>query len=262
MSARQRRRKENRRRHQSESRTRLIAAGGLTAGATLALPGVAQAAPMTFTVGSLDDTTGAADCATATNTDCTLRQAIIDANNNAGADTIVFASGLTGSINLSAPPEQVTEALDVQGPGASQIAVNGYDSFRTFNIDLVTSYDPVSISGLTLRDGYTGGNGGAIFNEDADLTISSAVISGSTAYAGGGISSEDGDVTLTYSTISHNAAFGYGVPDYGSAYGGGVHMRNGDLTVDRSTVNDNDARDGGGIYSDNGDVALMNTTIS
>jgi hypothetical protein len=63
MSARQRRRKENRRRHQRQSRPRLIAAGGLTAGASLALSGLAQAAPMTFTVGSLADTTRATDCA-------------------------------------------------------------------------------------------------------------------------------------------------------------------------------------------------------
>src|SRR5919106_974606 len=190
MSARQRRRKENRRRHHSQTsptRRRLIAAGGVTAGATLDFSGVAQAA--TFTVGSLDDTTGG-DCATPTNTDCTLRQAIIDANANAGADTIVFRSGLTGAITLTADPEPVTEALTVQVPGASQITVDGVYNYRTFEIDPGTASDPVSISGLTLTAGYTSVNGGAIYNDDANLTISNAVISDSYAYgsvAGGGV---------------------------------------------------------------------------
>src|SRR5262245_22415092 len=121
MSARQRRQKANRRNRAEAHRRRLLAAGGLTAGATLAFSGVAHAAPMTFTVGSLDDTTGAADCADPTNTDCTLRQAIIDANANAGADTIVFRSGLTGTITLTADPEPITEAVSINGPGASQI---------------------------------------------------------------------------------------------------------------------------------------------
>src|SRR5262245_44301121 len=141
MSARQRRQKENRRNRAEAKRRRLIAAGGLAAGATVAFSGVAQAAPMTFTVGSLDDTTGASDCADATTTDCTLRQAIIDANANPGADTIVFQSGLTGTITLTANPELITEALAVQGPGVSQVTVDGNDIYRVFRINPITAYD-------------------------------------------------------------------------------------------------------------------------
>src|SRR5262249_12432602 len=130
MSARERRRKGNRRRQFESHKRPLVAAGGLAAGATLAVPGLANAA--TFTVGSLDDTTGASDCAVATNTDCTLRQATIDANDNSGADTIVFASGLTGTITLGGNPETITEPVSIEGPGAHDITVNGNGSYRTF----------------------------------------------------------------------------------------------------------------------------------
>jgi hypothetical protein len=291
MSARERRRKENRRGVAGAHRGRLIAAGGLTAGATLAMSGVAQAAPMTFTVGSLDDTTGAADCAMATNTDCTLRQAIIDANGNSGADTIVFSSGLTGTITLGSDPETITESLTVQGPGSSQITVDGDDTYRTFNIDPATDNEPVSISGLTMTYGDAGtGSGGAVYNDDGDLTISDSVISdsyatdqgqggggvytlsgpltvdrstvsGNYAYYGGGIGSAYGAVTITSSTVSEN---------YADDYGGGVWTQAADLTVRGSTLSGNDAvEDGGGIYSSfespggNGNpVTIENSTIA
>jgi hypothetical protein len=301
MTTRQRRRRESRRRQHSETsptRRRLIAAGGLTAGATLAMAGSAQAAPMTFTVGSTADTAGAVDCATATNTDCTLRDAIIAANANSGADTIVFKSGVTGTITLIDDPVAITEALTVQGPGSADITVDGDGTYRTFYVDPNTAYDPVSISGLTLTNGYVGGGGkgGAVYNYDADLTISNAVISNSDAYGnnasgggvysevgpltidsstvsgnyagtptgtgeGGGIGSHSGEVTITNSTVSGNTAGNYST-DYNGAYGGGVFTNGANLAVDRSTINNNDARDGGGIYASYGDLMVTNSTIT
>jgi hypothetical protein len=297
MSVRQRKRRQGRRQHHSNtpSGRKVVAATGLTAGVTLAISGVAQAAPMTFTVGSLGDGTGALDCANPANTTCTLRQAIIDANANAGADTIVFKSGLTGSITMTADPEQVTEALDVQGPGPSQITVDGDINYRVFDVNPTTVSAPVSISGLTLSDGYTGGDGGAIFNQDADLTISNAVIRDSTAYGsyagggvyshsgpvtinsstisgnyvgspgltgvGGGIYQYEGELTVTNSTVTGNTAANYNV-GYIGAYGGGIYTQNANLTVDRSTVNENYARDGGGLYSSSGDITVTNSTIT
>jgi hypothetical protein len=296
MSARERRRKRNRQELGGISRRQLIAAGGLTAGATLAMSGVANAAPMTFTVGSNADTTGASDCATPTNTDCTLRQAIIDANTNAGADTIVFAAALSGStITLTNDPQSINEAVTITGPGASQLTVDGDGSYRIFYIDPATADDPVSISGLTLENGYTTGNGGAIYNNDASLTLSSSVISNSTAYGyvqgggvysisgdvtinssaitgnyaglptgsgrGGGIYTSSGDLTITSSTVSGNTAANYSI-DYNGAYGGGINSDEGDLTVDRSAIYDNDARDGGGIYLNDGDLTMTNSTVT
>jgi hypothetical protein len=251
MSDRQQQRRARRRRKHSErsSTRRLVAAGGLTAGATLAMAGSAQAAPMTFTVGSTADTATATDCDVATNTDCTLRDAIIAANANSGADTIVFKSGVTGTITMTANPETVTEALTVQGPGSADITVDGDATYRTFYIDPTTPSDPVSISGLTLTNGYVVGYGGAIYNIDADLTISNTVVSGSATGAGqsgGGIGS-GADLTVTDSTMRDN---------YAGRYGGGINITDGDLIVRGSTITGNNAaEDGGGIYSASGGVA-------
>jgi hypothetical protein len=293
MSARQRRRRQSRRRRHSGSRParrRLIAAGGLTAGATLAFSGVAQATQ--YTVGSKADTTGAADCATATNVDCTLRQAITDANGHSGADSIVFRSGLSGSIDLTADPPMITEALAIKGPGASQLAVNGGGKYRDFRINPTVSYQRVSISGLTMTNGDAGGNsGGAVYNEDADLTIAKSVISNSNAtdtmQRGGGVYTHDGPLTIDQSTISGNhAVYGGGIQavygdltvtsstvsgNHASKYGGGIHTYVSDTELDRSTIDGNDAgHDGGGVYSSrhtdiSGNGAAMtvtNTTIT
>jgi hypothetical protein len=295
MSARQRRRRQGRRRCHAGSRParhRLIAAGGLTAGATLAMAGVADAAPMTFTVGTTADPGGSATCTLPSNTDCTLRRAIDLANLNAGADTIVFRSGLTGTIHLTTDPPAITEALKVKGPGASQISVNGGGSFRTFKVNPLISYQPVSISGLTMTNGDAGGNsGGAVYNEDADLTITKSVISNNNATGtmqrGGGVYTHDGPLTIDQSTISGNhAVYGGGIQAvYGaltvtsstvsgnnaSKYGGGIHTYVSDTEIDRSTINGNDAgQDGGGVYSSrHTDISLngaaltvVNTTVT
>ena len=52
-----------------------------------------------------------------------LRQAISDANNHAGADKIQFAANVTGTIALTAGELQITDSLTIQGPGAASLAI-------------------------------------------------------------------------------------------------------------------------------------------
>jgi hypothetical protein len=304
MSARQRRKRQGRRQEHSAATSttrRLVVAGGLTAGATLAMSGVAQAAPMTFFVGtSADPGSGTAvDCTTPTNSDCSLRQAIDEANTNADTgDTILFNSSLSGStISLDSGSGElptITTGLAIQGPGASQLSVDAGGNSRIFDIDLTTAYQPVSISGLTVTNGYETSNGAAIANNNADLTISNAVVSDSTAYGGfiygggvstdvgplminsstvsgnysyqgGGIGSASGAVTIANSTVSGNTAVGQGSPNYDRGYGGGVWTGSADLTVDRSTIDDNVAHDGGATYASGlggAAIVLRNSTIA
>jgi hypothetical protein len=293
VSTRQRKRRESRRREHSASspiRRRLVAAGGATAGATLAMSGVAHAAPQTYTVGTNADSSILGDCTSPTNSDCSLREAVGLANGNTGADTIVFNSNLTGAtIDLTTGALSISERVTISGPGAAQLTVDAGGNSRIFYIDLgLANFDPVSISGLTLTNGYTGGRGGAIYNYDADLTVSSAVVSdsyaggqggdiysydgqltvnastvsGGDAFKGGGLGSYTANLLVANSTVSGNTAFGAGPTDYSDAYGGGVWAGDANVTVKRSTINDNNARDGGGIYADNGNVAVQNSTIS
>jgi hypothetical protein len=291
MSARQRRRRADRRQEHSSSRPtrkRLIAAGGLTAGATLAMAGTAQAAPQTYTVGTDADASSGGACTTPTNSNCSLREAIGLANANAGSDTIVFNSNLTGATIDPSTSGQLAihDGVTITGPGASQLTIDPQGVDRIFYVDPATADDPVSISGMTLTN--PAGSGGGVYNVDATLNISDAVVSYGQAYGGrgagistyegrvainrstitanyamqgGGIFSDSGRVTITESTVSGNTV---GPNDIGhtNAYGGGVYTYDGDVYVTRSTVSGNQARDGGGIYSANGNVVLQDATVA
>jgi hypothetical protein len=261
MSSRQRRRQRSRRQATRSSRKRrLVAAGGLTAGATLAASGVAHAAPTTFTVGTIADPGSAvSDCTSPSNVDCSLREAISQANANAGADTIVFRSGLTGAIDLAAGQLEITDALTIQGPGANLVTVDGGLNSRIIYAN--TTYgNPVSISGLTLAHGSAEGGGG-IRNFQGDLTISNAVITGSySSTSGGAIYLNYGSLVVDSTTLDTNTA---------ADYGGGVYFYNsnnaGQSVIRESTISGNTVNgDGGGVYVSNGDpgpVLIQNSTI-
>jgi hypothetical protein len=64
----------------------------------------------------------------------TLRQAIIDANATAGADTIDFQAGVTGTITLGSALPQITERVKINGPGAGVLTVSGASAFQVLNI--------------------------------------------------------------------------------------------------------------------------------
>ena len=207
-------------------------------GATALLAPAANAA--TFEVTSLAD--AAAD---ACDTDCTLRDAITDANGNGEDDTITFQSGLTGTIGLTEGQLQHSEsnALTITGPGSGVITVSGDgDGDGAGNSRIFALYGgPTSISGLTLTKGDAGSSdGGAIFaGESTHTTLEGMAISGNAADAGGGILAENA-LTVRSSTISGNTAnsLGGGISSYG---------KYAQLRVVDSTISNNTAEVGGGV---------------
>ena len=62
-----------------------------------------------------------------------LDQAMIDQNNGTGPDRVLFQSGLSGSITLTTDLTTVDEPLQVLGPGANVLAINGNNAHRIFN---------------------------------------------------------------------------------------------------------------------------------
>src|SRR5262245_60576874 len=120
--------------------------------------------PATFTVTT-----------TADSGDGSLRQAILDANAQAGADVIRFAPSFSAgpqTITLTGGELHVTDAVGIQGPGGGILTVSGNNASRVFDIDdghAGTSL-AVAISGLTVTGGKNTGdnggipNGGGIFN--------------------------------------------------------------------------------------------------
>jgi CSLREA domain-containing protein len=201
--------------------------------------------------------------------DVSLREAIAAANNSPGADTIFFAEGTRGTLQLTLGHLAITEGLTIRGPGASELTLVG--NSRIF--DFTHPTDDLLLADMTLTGGSTSGNnapgfadntysGGAVRSiSSGNLTITGAVLTGNQttgSHARGGAVFSAGDVLLTNTTVSNNSTQGE------AASGGGVFAA-GSLTLTNSTIDGNRTQGrvakGGGVQSLR-DVTLTNSTIS
>jgi parallel beta-helix repeat protein len=222
-------------------------------------------APATYTVSNTNDAGSGS-----------LRQAILDANANPGADTIVFDSSFTGTqrtISLTSGQLSVTDALTISGTGAGLLTVRrdpaAVANFRIFE---VTGATPLSttLSGLTISGGKTSGTtavaagGGVRVGSGQSVTIQDAVISGNSAgTAGGGIQCSGGTLTVRSSTISGNTS-ATDIANFYSSGGGICVSAGGTLLVQNCTISGNTtAAAGGGVmlYGVSGGT-VRNSTIS
>jgi hypothetical protein len=187
-----------------------------------------------------------------------LRQAILNANAAAGADTIGFT--VSGTITLSTGQLTITDDLTINGSG---ITVRGNNASRVFNIDdgNESVEKTVSFNGLTITAGRDAVGGG--IRNDENLTVSNSTISGnSTAVAfttlGAGICNF-GSLTVNNSTISNNS-----MAD-AINFGGGIYSSS-SLIVSNSTISNNSASgfssNGGGIFVAAGSAIVSNSIIS
>ena len=124
---------------------------------------------MTYTV---DQTT---DTGAGSGNSGDLRYTITQANDNPGS-TIVFA--VSGTIALGSELPDLTANVTIEGPGASNLTVEGATGTRVLTIDGVTA----SISGLTIAGGTApgggGGAGGGFLNENGTLTVTGCTFTG------------------------------------------------------------------------------------
>ena len=198
-----------------------------------------------------------------------LRQATLDA---ASGDTITFdLNGCPCTIQLTTGGYEINTHLNILGPGADQVAINGgpYVIFRIYSGNVV-------IDGLTIT-GTSVSSGGGIWS-DGNLTLTDSVVSnnGRTNGGHGGIDNRAGTLWVERCTISGNAGLGAGgiasvgpatIVDstiYGNAgnmVAGGIHSV-GALTIINSTVSGNASAFGGGVHSSNGPLILTNSTIT
>lgn len=205
----------------------------------------------TFTVLNTDDS-GAGS----------FRQAILDANAAAGADNIVFDSGVFSSpqtITLTSGeitfPNSNADAT-ITGPGANLLTISGNNNSRIFTLSEIST---VVISGMTLTNGnstagLSSGFGGAIYSR-GDLTIDGLIVTNnSSTNDGGGIYSSTGDsLTILNSTISNNTS---------NDTSGGVHAHiDSTLVISNSTISGNTSVDfGGGLYIELNATAMITTS--
>ena len=183
----------------------------------------------------------------------TLREAIQASNSNtavgdapAGSssttDVITFSPSLFGqTINLTVDELPISDNLTIIGPGANQLTINAGGLSRIFD---VTAAKAVTISGLTLKGGYTTSAAGAVYNSSGTVSLNALSITASIAASGGGVDSAGGVLTLSNSTIYANSTTG-------SGSGGGVAISGGQTIIDQSTISGNSATggNGGGIFS-------------
>lgn len=205
---------------------------------------------------SLDTRDGVCD------TDCSLREAIIAANQNSGADTIVIPAGTyllqqagRGEDQALAGDLDILDDLTVMGAGAESTRIDAHGIDRVFEIH---GGAVVRLSGVTAQNGASDDSGGGIYN-DGTLTLEDCTLSDNSAGNGGGMHNS-ATATLMNSMLSHNSATAI------SASGGGI--ANGDattptatLTLQGCTLTGNSAHSGGGL--DNyGTATLMNSMLS
>lgn len=267
--------------------TAVLAAAG--AGPLVMLTSSTASANVALVVSTLADT-GAGS----------LRQAMLDANSAAGVDTITFMSGLTGTIDVLSDLPSLTGGVDLQGPGASVITIDGgwtaaggsSTGHTMFVLDRIDVAEGAStISGVTITGGNGSNNedssGGAIqkLYGDADLTIADVVLTGNFTDNDGGavhLYATAGTVTILDSVISNNVADAGGGALYSGASaltliltnveitgntagdaGGGLYLDSDtDTSIIDSTIDGNVSGDAaGGIYSGGGSLTIRNSTI-
>ncbi len=116
--------------------------------ATLAIPAM-RVEGATYSVNSLNDPgTGGCDA-----TECTLREAIEAANSNPGVDVITFS--VSGTIALSSPLPQITEAVTLDGATApGEVVIDGQGAVAS-GLVITVWWGQTIVRNLTLR-GFTG----------------------------------------------------------------------------------------------------------
>jgi len=229
----------------------------LLAAATLLLATMALAAPVfaaTIVVNEDADEVN-------TDGDCSLREAVIAAENNvivdacpAGNDVADTITIPTGTYQLASVDIELDDTVSLVGADRATTTVVGPpEGDRVFSL----GFGDVSIANLTITGGQEDDeNGGGItVDSDATLTLTNSTVTGNEVLNGGGgggiYVSFGGSATITNSLISDNTS---------ENDGGGI-FSNGGVSLINSAVNGNHADfTGGGILS-TGNLSLLNTTV-
>ena len=187
------------------------------------------------------------------NADCSLRDAIIAANANPGADRIILGSGLTYTLTLGpADPVgvivpgsgdlDILDALTIDGNG-STIDAAGLD-----RVLLIQGAFLVTMNNLTVKGGSVSGflsPGAGIIVRGANLILNNCVVNANSTASSAGGRADGGGIAVVG---SWNAALG--VAALAS------------VTLNTSTVSSNSGLNGGGILCVLCAMAISNSTIS
>lgn len=250
----------------------LVQALSLRSGLALALPLLAAA---TATAATIPVTTVAdADVVDA---DCSLREAIVAANDDAayhgcptgeGADRIVFSLSLPATIALTSDLPTITSTLLLEGPGADLLAIDGQDLHQLLVLDSPSGGEWLGVEDLTLTRGLAASLGGGARLAIGDNGYLRRVhfLANRASNGGGGLVVQASSVTSTVVGVEecwfeNNLALG-------ASGGGGLYVTGGlaVVVVDRTTFSGNHAQgssgSGGAVRLTDGSLTLARSTLS
>jgi hypothetical protein len=203
-----------------------------------------------------------------TNGDCTLREAVIEANGQAGDDRVELPGKKPYKLTreIGAGPGEAEEGdLDIDS-GLGNLITLAHPGKGLATIDATGAEDRVielvgaaTLKKLKLQNGVansTGEAGGALF-VDGNVTIVRSRLEGShAADVGGGVFITDGRLTMRRSTVRGNDA---------SGEGGGIFVNeSATFELTKSSLAGNEADEGGGMFTEatQSPSMLVATTVS
>jgi CSLREA domain-containing protein len=223
--------------------------------------------------------------------DCSLREAIIAANDNPGVDTIIVPTGTfrlsrtgAGENAANTGDLDITEAVTIRGNSSANTGIKGVGD-RVFDIQPGAS---ATISALAILEGNAGGATGGGILATGDLTLRRVVLYSNTASSGGGVFQFGGTLSITGSFFLANHAVGgtanpqggglatlgattilsttftlnTATEGAGAREGGAIFVQSTSLTLRNSTVVKNEAVFTGGIAAAGSSLTLNNDTIA
>jgi predicted outer membrane repeat protein len=255
---------------------------------------VARAAPVsppTFTVNSTADLAASPPLnngvCVASNGKCTLRAAIMKADNYPGGGVTIDLPALSGGDKyaLSLGALEISNTMTLNGGGAAATIIDASTVPTYSDVLLVDTFVTAAIAGVTIEGGHTFNSigSGLSMGYGDEVTLRDSIVTSNTAQngQGAGIANFGGTLTVTDSLVQDNvAAGGLGggiigfiqattletvtVSHNSAKQGGGVYVTDGTLKVVGSTISGNSATDaGGGVYDDAASaVAIVNSTLS
>lgn len=209
---------------------------------------------------------------------CTLRSALYASANESefaqcgagdpGADSIVFDSGLSGTITLDSGGSYASLLVykSVLIDGDNRVTIEGDGADPVFDIDQGVAH--FELSSLTIAGGG-GARGGGLYSRGNSLTLDNVILENNTAEIAGAAVWHDtpgsGELTVTDSEISGNTVTGSDPYFYAAYAGGGIAAKmsqGGDIHISSTSFYANqietgnvtgDAGGGGGLHLEIGE---------
>ncbi|MCX6875609.1 MAG: CSLREA domain-containing protein [Verrucomicrobia bacterium] len=207
-------------------------------------------------VNALDDV----DDGLATIGHCSLREALLAANILPDANTIGFATNVTGTIDLTRSLPEIANPVTINGPGFARLTVRR-SAGGEYRILSINNSVTANIAGLTLSGGFfdeIAGYGGGIQNMGT-LDLQACVVLNNLGYCGAGI--------YNGGTLGVSDCIIWGNQCTHDGEGGGIYNgATASLTMANSLVHGNgagnDLSNGGGIYNGGGTVEVSHSAIT